>query len=209
MNMIMIKKRYIKRLIIILGLSSLLIACLGSTIQLTPTPVVTATPPGWIFDWLENPVCLPPCWETIQPGSTSINNIQTIQQRYPDMSVETEPGTSTIQMIGLYLSIYDNLPVQLIMSKFGSPDYVRLYKCDPNKRCETHLIFADIGMVLNTYPEDIGKSGDDIVKICDQTSVFQIFFIEPGLNSYYNIFSGDNKQGLNEWKGCVEYSNLR
>jgi hypothetical protein len=196
-----IKIRY-NQTIIAVGFLSLLIACTSSAIKSTLVP--TTTPPAWIVRWLDNPACLPPCWETIQPGITSIESAAGIKLQYPDMSLETKRGTSTIRRIGLDLSMNDRLPLQMLLSKFGQPDYVRLYKCDPNNRCETHMIFQGIGMVLNAYPDDIAKGQEQTVEISATTPIFTIFFIQVGLNSYYDNF-GDGVGKLTPWKNYGLY----
>jgi len=180
-----------------------LLSCIPSTGTITPTQI--ATPPGWIMESLENPVCFPPCWENITPGVSSIDSVQNIQQKYPDMSIETERGSSIVQMVKLNLSIYDNLPNELLISRFGKPDYVRIYKCDSNKRCEAHMVFVDLGMVLNLYPENTGKFQKFIVTISPSTSVVNIYFLEPGLNNYYRNFGGDAGKMI-PWNDFGTYS---
>jgi len=180
-------------------------ACLHT--QKNNTLVSTATPPGWIIEWLEEPSCQPPCWEMIQPGITHIDAISSITQRYPDMSVETVPGSSIVQIITLHLSIHDNLPISLFTSKFGKPNYVRIYKCDPNKKCETHVIFMEIGMILDLYPDNLGEYPKDSVYITPSTSVFKVYFLEASIENYYNIFFGNiEEDDTIPWAGYTEYS---
>jgi len=168
-----------------------------------PTSILTptATPPGWIIQWLENPACSPPCWETIQPGVTSIDTVQDIQKRYPDMQVLTARGDPIITMIALHFSLYDSLPIELIFSKYGQPNYMRMFKCDPNGRCETHVVYSKLGMILNVYPE-MGKN--QFMEITSTTNILKIYFLEPGLDNYYSFF-GDGWGKLNSWHGYGLY----
>ncbi len=201
----MFKKLNVQLLIIVSGLSVILVACLSLSMKSTPVP--TPTPPGWIVKWLEHPSCLPPCWEKIQPGVTSVDAIRDMEQQYPDMSVEIKPGTSIIQVIYLYLSYYDKLPIRLLISKFGQPDYVRITQCDPNGRCPTHAIFMDEGMVVEVYPENMDGYLNPIVEISAETNVLMIYFLEAGLNNYYDYYYHGMNVSLSPWKGYSEYSN--
>jgi hypothetical protein len=100
----------------------------------------------------------------------------------------------------------DHLPIGLFFSKYGQPGYVRVYKCDPNNRCETHVIFEEIGMVLNTYPEDNGDQGHHLVDLSERTNVFRISFFEAGLENYYASFSRSENEDLVPWTGYHQYS---
>lgn len=179
--------------------------CLAALPAPTATPV--PTPPGWIMDWLNRPVCAPPCWGNIRPGITSLDRARSIQQQYPDMAIEAIRGTSIVQMISLNLPIHDNLPIKLILAKYGQPSYVRLYKCDPNNRCETHILFEQIGMVLNAYPEDIGGQARNGIALSADTNVVGIFFLKPRLESYFASFSPSANAPLIPWRGYGKYSN--
>jgi len=195
----------IRRSLIILAISSALSACVSAASA--PMPTATPNPPGWIIDWLKNPVCTPPCWQGIQPGVTSKDSVEDIQRQFPDMSLETRRGTSIVQLISLNLPMDDHLPIGLIVSKYGQPSYVRLYKCDPNARCETHIVFPDLGMALDAYPDNIGAGGHNAVRLSDNTSIFRIYLLEPGIASYHASFNGGPDEGLIRWTGYHEYSN--
>ncbi len=181
-------------------LSGCLVALPAPT--LTPVP----TPPGWIIDWLDHPVCAPPCWGNIHPGVTSIDATRSIQQRYPDMSIETKRGTSIVEMVSLNLAMHDNLPIKLILARYGQPSHVRVYKCDPNSRCETHILFEPLGMVLDAYPENVGSQGRNVVNLSDATDIFRIIFLEPGLAGYFASFSWSADAPLMPWRGYGEYT---
>ncbi len=182
----------------------LLSGCLIAFPAPTSTPV--PTPPLWIIDWLNSPACEPPCWENIHPGATSIDATRSIQQQYPDMSIETKRGTSVVEKISLNLPVYDNMPIKLVLAKYSQPSYVRIYKCDPNGRCETHILFEPIGMVLDAYPQDIGGQGRNAVALSENTDIFKIIFLEPGLESYYASFGQSANTALIPWRGYSEYS---
>jgi hypothetical protein len=191
-------------LTILFGISLLLSACGLAVAQTTPT--LTPAPPEWIMEWLRKSTCSPPCWETIQPGVTSINAIEDIKQKYPYVSFETYRDSTIVRMVSLNLAINDNLPIEILISRFGKPSYVRIYKCDPNKRCETHIIYDDIGMVLNAYPNDIGGYKSDAVDLSADTPLYNIYFLQPGLESYSNIFGSSAYDELISWKDYGEYS---
>jgi len=179
----------------------LVLSCATPISKPTSIQTPTATPPGWIIQWLENPVCSPPCWETIQPGVTSIDTIQDIQKRFPDMQALTARGDPIITMIDLHLSLYDNLPIELIISKYGQPNYMRMFKCDSNGGCETHIVYSKLGMILNAYPE---MNKNKFMEIKSTTNIFEIYFLQPGLDNYYSIF-GDGWGKLNSWHGYGLY----
>lgn len=121
------------------------------------------------------------------------------------MYVETQKGESTVLMITLDL-VYENVPLRLIVEKYGQPNYVRLYKCDPGANCETHVIFEKLGMVLNFYLPPIDNQPIWTVEISPESNIFRIYFIEVGLDKYWYNFSGDPKK-MDEWKGYGAYSN--
>src|SRR5689334_19085430 len=53
-----------------------LVACSGeipATDQAHITPTLSPKP-DWLVRWLNEPVCLPPCWENITPGNTSFTD---------------------------------------------------------------------------------------------------------------------------------------
>jgi len=183
----------------------LLAAC--STLSAYPTVTPVLTTPEWILDWLENPECSPPCWQGITPGITDIARARQIQNKYPNMSVEIENGTPTVRLIGLHLSLYDVLPVSALLSKYGEPAYVRIFKCDPTDNCETHVIFDDIGMIVDLYPENIGEGETPAVEITPSTNIAKIFFTKIGVEGYFDVpfFSGGPSPELIPWQGFKRY----
>jgi hypothetical protein len=106
----------------------------------------------------------------------------------------------------IYLSLaYDNVSAKLLLDKYGQPDYVRLYKCD-NGFCETHVIYEKLGIVLNLAPPYTDYQRGWAVEISPETTIFEIYFIEVGLDSYWYNFPPDPKK-IDEWKGYGTYSN--
>jgi len=96
----------------------------------------------------------------------------------------------------------------MLISKYGDPSHVRIFKCDPNGRCETHVIFGDKGMVFNLYLKDEGRSDTRIVTISASSNILKIYFIDFGLHAYFDIpgFSGDPNSDLIPWEGLKQYS---
>jgi hypothetical protein len=171
---------------------------------ITPTVAATSAPPEWFLRWFENPACSPPCWETITPGITSVGDIYSIEQQYPQMHVVTkQKGDPTISKI--YLSVpYDHVPAKLLLDKYGQPDYVRLYKCDSGV-CETHVIYEKLGIVLNFAPPYTDYQQGWTVEISPESNIFEIYFIETGLDSYWYNFPPDPK-AIDKWKGYGAYT---
>jgi hypothetical protein len=159
------------------------------------------------MDWIENPICSPPCWQGISPGITTIAGAQEQQTKYPNMSIESENGAAIVQIVKLNLSYYDILPINILISKYGEPNYVRIFKCDPNNKCETHVIFDNLGMVLNLYLEDEGIDNAHAVTISSNSNILKIYFMQSGLDNYFAIggFEGNIQRDLIPWSGYKRY----
>ncbi|MBI3175711.1 MAG: hypothetical protein HYZ25_18470 [Chloroflexi bacterium] len=97
------------------------------------------------------------------------------------------------------------MPTKLIINKYGQPDYVRLYKCDPGAGCETHVIYEKLGMVMNLYLPDTNKQENWSAEISPESNIFRVYFIETGLDSYwYNFPPAPYK--IDKWAGYGVYS---
>lgn len=167
------------------------------------TPTAPPSPPEWFLSWLKNPTCPPPCFEMITPGATSANNIYPIQEQYPQLHVVTKKDAPTI--LKIYLSLaYDKVPAKLLVEKYGQPDYVRLYKCDPGI-CETHIIYEKLGMVLNLGLLASYNQSGWTVDISPESNIFELYFIETGLESYWYSFSGSPRK-MDKWMGYGAYT---
>lgn len=170
----------------------------------TPTATVISVPPEWFIQWLENPACSPPCWESITPGITSLNDTSNFQQKYPSVYLKKQKDSSIVLSVTLDLA-YEHVPTKLIINKYGQPDYVRLYKCDPGAGCETHVIYEKLGMVMNLYLPDANKQESWSVEISPESNIFRVYFIETGLDSYwYNFPPAPYK--IDKWVGYGVYS---
>jgi hypothetical protein len=171
-----------------------------------PAPTTTPPTPAWIVKWLEDPACYPPCWENIRPGVSTVDSVQAILSQYsPNVGISTVQGSSVIRTVRLAFGLDNNLPLSLLISKYGSPDYVRIYLCDESGNCDTHAIFTKIGMVLTLYLPEIGEIYlKDRVAISSDARVTDIYFLEAGLDKYYESYSPDAHQ-LTAWSGYKEY----
>lgn len=181
-------------------------ACAPQSISstITPTTAVTSVPPEWFMQWLENPTCSPPCWESITPGITSINDTSNIQQKYSSVYLKKQKDSSTVLSVTLDLA-YEHVPAKLILKRYGQPDYVRLYKCDPGASCETHVIYEKLGMVVNFYLSDTNNQEGWTVEISPESKIFRVYFIETGLDKYwYNFPPAPYK--IDKWTGYGGYS---
>jgi hypothetical protein len=190
-------------------LALLLTACATPILQPTPTAAIDATnitpmSPKLVLDWLENPACSPPCWEGIMPGVTLADAARTILQKYPDAAVEPSNDGSIVRRITLNLSLYDYLPLELVLSKYGQPDYVHIFKCDPNSKCDVNIIYEKLGLILDPYLDNVGKSQTAIVDIFPKNHIVKFYFIEPGLENYRNMFGGPGE--IQDWHGFGTYS---
>jgi hypothetical protein len=123
-----------------------------------PTPKPMA---NWIRAWLEEPVCVPPCWNNILPGYTNIYDAQKMLEQEPSRYKITWPANhfdptepldrsqlswtfledlsggsvdSAIQsytVSTIFIHLNSQLFLQGIVTKYGAWDKVLIYHCDP------------------------------------------------------------------------------
>lgn len=179
-------------------------AVVGCTMGDTQNNIlVTPMPASWLVKWLEEPMCELPCWEGIQPGEK-----MTIP--YPsdvNIHVEVAPDTEIVKYIALSLSKNNGITISKIISNYGSPDYVRTYICNPDNKCDVHIIFIKKGMVVSIYTSYSGNYLKSTVSISADATLTKIYFFEPDINKYYEYFNGDSYRVLLPWLDYGIYSN--
>lgn len=200
----------------------------------TPTPKPLSS---WITKWLTNSTCQPPCWENLVPGETDIIESVKIIEQIPNATITsfpyndapfgfrqvrwqfndrdgggsatTEKNDQVISTIFLQVSGEQHLPVEQIVSVFGPPDQVLIYRClneVGNHGCQLHLIYNGFAIELEKLTDKGTK--DYRIKLSEDTSVFGIWFFPKGDNGYANTLgrnTGHFPKDLYEWKGFVEY----
>ncbi len=141
----------------------------------------TAAPRNaWLTKWLEKPVCQPPCFLGITPGTTTMTETIQLFSRMPDIQITSGPlfidesehmelswdfdtptpddggrlmtdiNGRTISFIDLSTGRDQNLVLAEIIESFGQPDHVYLSDCRGRTQCVVHVIYVTSGMVIET-----------------------------------------------------------
>lgn len=178
----------------------------------------------WITRWLYNPSCLPPCWEMITPGVTTITKTVNILNNLAGVSnIVVTSGMSTgmvinwdfnqsggsggaisdehgyVDVINLGAADDQLLTVGEVISTYGPPSHVLRGSRHLNES-GLYIIYMDRGMFLYTQlPVDDGK-----VKVSPKTSVLELDFIQPGEESFLSTIH--TLYDIVEWQGYTAYS---
>lgn len=187
----------------------------------TPTP---AARHAWVTKWLENPACLPPCWEGITPGVTTITETFSILQKMPGVSkTENTRGKLTgipirwyfnqsggeglvsedehgrVAWIELSLAYEQLLTVGEVIPSYSSPSHVQASSLHIGN-CGLYIIYMERGLVLyTTLPVHNEK-----VLLSPQTRVDKLYFIPPGDENFLRF--AKSSYTIDEWKGYGSYS---
>jgi len=211
--------------------ASLLVLWLASCdlIRQTPTPAANTPREQWITDWLDEPICQPPCWENITPGTTTmteaasilnnltgvitlgplfsdIRNRDEISWEFPHSqsggSSYTEGNSSIIVNMRLSIDLDQLLKVEEVIQVYSFPDHVLARSCT-GRNCVVHLIY-DNGMTLELYL----RTKNDYFEIAEDSRVYRIWFLLPGVQGYVDTMSAyqlDIIASLIDWEGYREY----
>lgn len=203
-----------KILILVVSISLLLSSC-GFSVDKTETVARNE----WLNKFLKDPTCLPPCWENIVPGKTTIDDASSILSHVSGIKIANNPTVlsgNTRQMDWRFdqsndggdvttddqgkviskisLGFYEKLTTEEIISAFGQPTDVLLYDCRSEfgkHTCEVHLIFQETGIALRTgLIDNFGKNMYQ-VNISPQTEINGIWFFQK-INGTYEKVIGRN-----------------
>jgi len=195
------------------------------TVGLTPK---TATPENlrmWQLTWLDQPTCSPPCWQSITPGLTTRNEALTILENMPSVEItyneeggltwyfgtkKGEGGNITASAGGIVSSIWlgsinEDLQIEKVVAFYNFPKYVQPFDCRDGM-CDTALIYPDLGMLLAVFVTNENESNAvPRIIILPETTVYRVYFIEPGKERSQNFLRSDITPLMLEWKGYGEY----
>jgi len=192
-----------------------------------PTPSLTPdTSLNWWNSWLTEPVCKPPCWQNITPGTTTVKEAISIFENSPDIKIRSrssdgvdwdfnqnqfESGTLTASQDGVVRTIRiasdsdRKFLLQTIIATYGNPKYVKPDDCRSGT-CVMTLIYPGLGMLLSVFVEN--SSGNDEIphiEILPETIITDIYFIESGMENFQKLTDFQNYDLLMDWKGYGEY----
>jgi hypothetical protein len=179
--------------------------------QYTPTP--TPNPPAWFTEWLNNPVCQPPCWEGITPGKTTITDTQKILIQLPWLMIDFGPGklrpldsTITITWKGVppsqvagyadsddhtyrinQLGLQGDFPTKIkeLIAIYGDPTLVYVPRCDRGA-CGVSLIFMSDGMMIELY--HVRPDWRGYFTVTPDAEITRIWFFPPGEDGFSATF---------------------
>lgn len=161
--------------------------------------------PDWLVLWLNEPVCQPPCWENIIPGTTSFVDAQIIAPKISGFEIElvgvefirlnakqqhgvinivniVSHGEQSIQVISLDTT---NTFLELgeIVDIYGFPDEIlkySIYSMEFNS-FSIDLLYYDLGMVIS-FPFDTSNN----INLNPHIKVDAINFYTPHLENYFD-----------------------
>jgi hypothetical protein len=174
-------------------------------------------------EWLDQPICSPPCWATITPGKTSLEDALSILENIPEItitfksqggidwqfrearngagSLSIENGIVSFIRVGTSLNKSPNM--EKIVASYSHPNYVKPYDCRDGM-CSTLLVYPDLGMFLSVYVQDIGITNTPQIEILPTTIVENAYFIQPGMENFQKTSFGGNDL-LMDWHGYGVY----
>jgi len=180
---------------------------------------------SWWTQWLDEPICKPPCWANITPGVTSMDEALSILGKMPEVKITykdqqgvdwrfnqtiTDSGTlrasqnGIISVVVLGNSNDKKLLLETVAGSYGNPAYVKPYDCRIGM-CSTVLVYPDSGMLLNVFLEDAGDKSNHRLRIESDTAVEYVIFFPPGLENFERMAEYQEYDLLMEWHGYGEY----
>jgi hypothetical protein len=184
-----------------------------------PSPVPT---PNWWADFFTNTTCIPPCWDNITPGKTSMKEAQRIVQSRNDIENFKGPSpvydnfisvswkfknSQTSGSIGFdvsgttVLGIGFQIDMQLnqIIEKIGFPDQVIPQGSLNPRQAGLDLIYTRFNLALMALVEE--KNG--VIQITPHLYIFQMdMSTTEGHLQYMQQF---NQNQILKWHGYGEY----
>ncbi|MCC6958161.1 MAG: hypothetical protein IT316_15270 [Anaerolineales bacterium] len=214
-----------KRRKAVLGIIALIaLIILGALIYRPAAPPPENSP--WMKKWLNDPTCLPPCWENIIPGETDIGdsialleqveeiNNETIKMFSGDWSevqwafkdssswgrVWTTKKDTLIHMTRFATG--DSVTITEIEAKYGAPQEVLISRC-MSGFCDVVLIYKDLSMGLDVFTRERRQAG---IRLRPDQVVYKIEFYsnKPGDVPPYTL-DWNYPQRTYAWKGYTTY----
>ena len=176
----------------------------------------------WFTQWVNNPVCQPPCWENITPGETTmkdalsiISNLSNIKITYRTSAAidwefsKSDTGAILSDDEGKVLSVIlhsntGNITrLNKVIDKYGIPSFIQPYDCREDK-CATTAAFPNIGLNIDLFLQNNGGLTDLAIDVNSSAAVYTILFFPPGVENYYKLPIPQNYQAI-KWKGYGQY----
>lgn len=209
-----------------------LTSCLAFYESLLSTP----EPRGeWLIDWMEDPVCEPPCYKQIIPGKTTLEEAHKYLLASPEVNIydffnpDTFEHVNRGQLIWGYensndggwaltflnklivshieLSIDEGVFIREIIEIYGPPSHVWFSDC----RAEILYDLCSIDLVYIGMGFSIGLPYREVfgknatLKIKGNQVFRYIYFFPPGMDGFCSSISDCNEDDLTEWKGYGAY----
>lgn len=185
---------------------------------------------SWISELLENPPCLPPCWENIVPGETTIQEAKeillakgSIKAIYSSKDVfewvfvpsdehgkvEADNDSELVSFISLGPIVAQSLELNDILDIYSEPSYIDFYPNTHNTRsCYLSIIFESIGLIIangnvpcKTWEQD--GTYDWKINIQGDFKIERIIFETPE-----RVIAIEKSGEIALWKGYGEYSRV-
>ena len=179
-------------------------------------PLLIATPSSTPMDelleeWLNHPICSPPCFENVIPGTSTIQEAYEYLKASKVVKPVEEPvwyelmkkyemkwkfGTSEGRIVSkdnsnivrfITLELENGTKIQSLIEAFGPPSHIVMHKYW-NGKCQGDMIFLNKGIEVFVYPYD--KNGQ-----CD---------ISPDLVANQIFLVPASKEGVKEAMGQVD-----
>jgi hypothetical protein len=183
----------------------------------------------WLENWLKKPVCLPPCWEYIIPGQTTLADARAALEKIPETKLTGMQGgvlvfqlgenasgrlvsdTNTIiQMVWLVFGLNPQLKIGDVISSYGFPSEGSINYFTTNEP-GFDLLYSKSGMVVSTFPTNKAHSlTNPQFDIEPDEQVSGIQFFVPGLDYYKKQFLPNHAPyEIHDWTGYGNYSFLK
>jgi hypothetical protein len=180
----------------------------------------------WLDHWLKKPDCLPPCWENITPGQTTLSDAKAVLENKIDFTVTGIQGgilefqlgeiasgrlvsdTDTmIQMVWLVFAQNSQLKIGDLISSYGFPPEISFNYFTANEP-GFDMLYPKLGMVVSTFPYNTAHSlTNPQFEIEPDEQVSGIQFFIPGLDYYKNQFLPNHSPyEVCDWTGYGNYS---
>ncbi len=193
----------------------------------------TPSPPEWFMDWLQAPVCLPPCWQGITPGITSITDTVKLLKEIPWITITYGPKSDYPKRNRLEIWWQSNPPSRVVgqaysddqgnittsisfngilstalkdvVTAYGVPNYVFIPDCQDG-RCRTQLVYITSGTMI-----DLGilkPNWRGFVTISSDTKIRGIEFFPPGEEGFIDAhpaYSNRITRKFSSWEGYSKY----
>ena len=202
----------------------LLIICCSMT---NPKPTPEPRPPI-IQQFLTDPTCKPPCWETITPGETDIFDAADILSNTPGIILDHGPRDQTgrgkeicwsfdetdgvgraeattqsdsISRIWLYFGSEQNVTVEEIIAYYGEPNYVLVRTCYSIFLSPTKCtihLIYEMGMALAYVGIARGRMNNSRIDVLTDTQIDSILLYPAGIQGYLDTFVGNQPNVVNE-----------